>query len=121
MTKRQEVLVQIKWIFISILACGFVGAIIAGVQVVFFEQTPSGRYAVHNECVLWDENCVQDCQDSQDPVRPTSCESCCLKRDDLIIPLGMRIKELAWQYGLIGGSIGITIGLIIAEEKRRKL
>lgn len=121
MTEKEELLLQLKWLFISIVLCGLVGSIIAGFQVLLFEQTTSGKYAVNKECTLWSESCIKDCEDHQydNPGRPPSCE-CCLKYDDITSPLGKRIKELSWRYTLYGGSFGIVIGLIIAEEKKRK-
>ena len=118
--EKQEILLQIKWLFWGILVCGFIGAIIAGIKVLLLEQTPSGRYAVHKECISWDENCIQNCQAEQDPVRPFSCKSCCELYDNLVDPLGKRVNKLAWRYTGIGGAIGITVGLIIAENKKRK-
>lgn len=121
--QKKEIILQVKWLTIGIIACGLVGAIIGTAQVLFFEQTPGGRYAVHNECVLWDEGCIQGCEEAQydNPQNPPSCEECCIKYKDLVDPLGNRISELAWRYGVLGGGIGVVVGLTIAEEKKRKL
>lgn len=108
---------------ISILLCGLIGALIAGLKVLLFEQTKSGRYAVHQECVLWNDSCVRGCQDAaqENPQNPPSCDGCCLRHDDVVESLGMRIATLAKMYGVFGGSIGLGVGLIIADDKKRKL
>jgi len=123
MNEKQEIKLQIKWLAISITICALIGVLIAGIQVMFFEQTASGRYAVHNECVLWNEDCVHGCQEAQydNPERPPSCEECCIQRKDVVSPLGKRISEVAKLYSIIAGSLGIVIGLTIADEKKRKL
>ena len=84
--QRKEIVLQIKWLIIGIVICGLIGASIGTIQVLFFEQTSSGKYAVHNECVLWDEKCMQGCSEAQyeNPQNPPSCEECCLRYKDLI-------------------------------------
>ena len=123
MSEKQEILLQIKWLIISLTICALIGALVAGIKVMFFEQTPSGRYAVYNECVEWNEDCVNNCQEAQreNPQRPPSCGECCIQYKDVVSPLGKRISEVAKLYALYGGSIGIVIGLANAEEKKRKI
>lgn len=122
MTNIKELFFDLKWLLLGILLCGFIGTIIAGSQVLLLEQTPSGRYAAHQECVLWDEVCAKDCIEvAQENQRGASCDSCCLKHAGVVDPLGKRIYDLALRYGLIGSGIGVTIGLVIAEEKKKKI
>jgi len=121
--KNNELFLQFKWLTICICACGLLGAFFAGLQVTLFEQTESGRYAVHNECVEWNEDCVYGCQQAQydNPENPPSCNECCVRYKDVAEPLGKRIAEVAKLYSVLGGSLGIVIGLTIADEKRKKL
>lgn len=122
MTNNVELLLQIKWLTISISVCALIGAIFATGKVLLFEQTPSGRYAVHNECVQWNEACISGCQDAQydNPQNPPSCEECCIQHKDVVTPLGKRITDSVKTYAVLVGSVGIVVGLTIADEKKKK-
>ncbi len=114
---------DIKWLVFGIAICAAVGALIATIQVVYFEQTESGRYSVHEVCKTWNEACIRACEDAQhdNPQNPPSCDECCLETGTEVEPLGQRLKDLIFYYSVLGGGIGITVGLTIADQKRRQL
>jgi len=98
------------------------GAVLGLVKVYLSEQDTGGRYAVYEECVLWNDVCVEDCKQAgyEDRGYSHSCESCCLRHATLTEPLGTRMKEVAKLYAIYGGGIGSTIGLVVGEEIRKK-
>jgi len=119
---KQELLLQLKWATLSVVLLGFVGLGIAVVRVLLFEQTPSGRYAVHKECVLWDEGCIEACDEAvgDDPRGGGISCDCCIKTDEIASNLGDRLKELIFEYSLIGSTLGVVIGLSIAQSIKDK-
>ena len=115
--KEDGSIYSLKWILTSMVVLFFVGYVVAGAQVLFLEQTRDGKYAVHNECVEWDEDCIRSCEDEYD-VRPHSCESCCIRYDYQVDPIGYRMKEIGGLYGFVAAvGPGILIGATIADQR----
>jgi hypothetical protein len=121
--KEDGSLNALKWMGLFMILFFFIGYLFAVIKVVYFEQTDSGQYAIHNECVYWDEPCIRSCEDAQfdNPRNPPSCAECCLRYKDQATPIGLRIRELGKRYGLVASSIGMVVGLTISEEKRKNV
>jgi len=120
--RKSELALQIKWLILGIILCGLVGIIIGTAQVLFFEQTPSGRYATKEVCIEYDMACEEACsQADYDPQNSGISCNCCLQTKVIAIPLGKQIQETSWKYGILGAGLGVVVGLTIAEEKKKKL
>jgi hypothetical protein len=123
MINKQKILFQVKFIFIGFLICGFIGAFLGIFKVILFEQSSSGQFATRKECSYWDKECVAECEAAYDyPDNAPSCD-CCLRYDNVTIPLGKRINQVAMHYGITAGAIGFGAGLIYGNgewEKKTK-
>ncbi len=111
-----------SYVFVGILLGAMAGLLFTFVKVNYFEKTKSGMFAVHKECVQWNEACIDACEDSRDDVRGGSCSSCCILEDDVVETLGDRLSSEAKLYGLVFAfGPGLLVGLGLAEDKRKRI
>ena len=88
---------------------GLIGGLYGTLNVVFFEQTESGRYASYEECVK--EICYADSDGA-------NCN--CKNYQTVAVPLGKRIKDQALYYAFIWGLIGFGPGAVIGNNRWNK-
>lgn len=122
--KTDGSLYMLAWTIAFMLAGYVIGYILGNFKVQLIEQTPSGRYATHEECVLWDENCIKECENAeQEPWGGSSPNcACCLEYKTVAVPLGQRLVEVGKAWGIVGAGVTCTIGLVYSENRwRRKI
>lgn len=115
--KQDGSLHTLKYMLIGIVIFAIIGAGFGLAKVTFLEQSPSGRYAVHTECVEVDYACVDACEADRDPWGGSSSCNCCLYSREMVTPLGNRLREQAKLFALIFGSFGFTVGIVYGSEK----
>lgn len=103
--KNDGTLFPLKWIFICMILFAVIGAIFGVLKVSFFEQSPSGRYAIHQECDT----------DNATPDEP--CDAFYTK----VSTLGQRQADQTRFYALLFGfGPGIGVGAFVSEMRKKK-
>lgn len=110
--KQDGSLYTLKYMLIGIVVFSIIGASFGLAKVSFFEQSPSGRYAVYEAC---DDEYASYAPDEPCDVFKMS-----------VTPLGKRLKDQAKFYAIIFGGIGVGFGIIYGDyrwnnKKRKKL
>lgn len=101
--KNDGSLFALKWIFSCMIIFVILGGTIGVLKVSFFEQSPSGRYAVHQEC------------DSDNAMSDEPCDVF----NTEVSTLGQRQADQARLYALVFGFAGIGAGAFISEMRKK--
>jgi len=114
--EKKGFLYWVAWTGGGIIVCTLIAIGIATVQVLLFEKTESGRYAVYNQCIEVDKDCVNSCI----PEQGDDC-NCCLRRDNKVVPIGNRIEDLMIRYTFASILAGAFVGNVIGDVRRKKV
>lgn len=120
---KEKAKIIVLWTSIFTISLGILGMIIAVFWVLFFQQSTNGKYAITNECVLYNEECLKGCEDeaaTRDPIQGGINCDCCLKTEEFSTPLGKYIKEQALMLGKVGILFGLVFGSLYGEQKYLK-
>jgi len=107
------------WIATIMVATAIIVVLYHCVNVVYFEQSDAGSYAIHRECEIQDNDCLSSCDDSTTG-RGISCSSCCMSWREVRVPIGDRLKDLLPRGIITGLFFGFWLGLFTFELVERK-